>query len=462
MSPLNALRRVVRRRPLRILGIESTCDDTGVAVVSSSRAVEHDALASQWSVHAPHGGVVPLLAARAHRANLPLLLGAIGALPPSGARGVAAAAGAVDVSGRGSTPVDAVAVSVGPGLALCLRAGVEAAAEAAAHLDVPLIAVNHLEAHALTPRLFDASIAFPFVTLLVSGGHCTLLLARGVGDYVELGTTLDDSVGEAFDKVARLLRIVPDGEHGGAALERAALRGDAAAAFPKGPLPTPLIKRRDCDFSFSGLKTNVMYAERARAKREGADARSGAGGDSAGGDAGGERASEGEGWGAGAEPSQFACDAAAAFQIATATHLEQRTARAVQWARELVRADWQTIDTLVVSGGVAANAYLRARLASLGEDLGLRVAFPPPHLCTDNGAMVAWAAHELVNAGADLRADRAFPPPPRPKSDAPPLDPDRMNWQTRWPLGERVDAAQMAHLRLPSHRFFSTKHRSFF
>ena len=450
-----ALRRIIAQRPgpLRILGIESTCDDTGVAVVSSSRVIEHDALASQWSVHAPHGGVVPLLAARAHRTNLPLLLGAIGALPPSAAEGTAVAAGAIDVSRSGSTPVDAVAVSVGPGLALCLRAGVEAAAEAAAHLDVPLIAVNHLEAHALTPRLFDASIEFPFVTLLVSGGHCTLLLARGVGDYIELGTTLDDSVGEAFDKVARLLRIVPAGEHGGAALERAALRGDPAAAFPDGPLPTPLIKRRDCDFSFSGLKTNVMYAERTRAKREGADA--GLDVD--------ERGSEGEGWGgrAGAEPSQFACDAAAAFQLATATHLEQRTARAVQWARELVRPEWRVIDTLVVSGGVAANSFLRERFASLGEDLGLRVAFPPPHLCTDNGAMVAWAAHELVNAGADLRVDRTFPPPPRPKSDAAPLDPDRMNWQTRCPLGERVDATQLAHLRLRSHRWHPTKHRSF-
>ena len=203
MGPSRMRRYVVRRAlastatPLRVLGIESTCDDSGVAVVTSAREICHNAIASQWEEHAPHGGIVPLLAARAHRTNLPLLLREIGALPPLPGLDTAAATRSNSASpppfsvARGSPDaVDAVAVCAGPGLALCLRAGVETASKAAAHLDVPLIAVNHLEAHALTPRLFDATVSFPFVTLLVSGGHCTLLLARGVGDYIEVGSSV--------------------------------------------------------------------------------------------------------------------------------------------------------------------------------------------------------------------------------------------------------------------------------
>ena len=247
-----------------------------------------------------------------------------------------------------------------------------AKAIAAVH-GLPLLAVNHLEAHALSARLVEP-VAFPYLLLLISGGHCQFLVVEGVGRYRRLGTTLDDALGEAFDKAARCLGL---GYPGGPALERAALEGDAR----RYTLPRPMVGRPGCDFSFSGLKTALA---RLVASTE--------------------------------EPlnAQETADLAAAFQETVAAVIEDRLRNA---AARFHGAG----DTLVVAGGVAANRYLRQRLAEVAEAFGLRLAAPPPALCTDNGAMVAWAGIERLRAG--LVDDLAAPA------------------RARWPLDEAAPAA---------------------
>ena len=334
-----------------VLGIESSCDETAVALVRADRAILAQRIASQDEAHRPFGGVVPELAARAHADRLAPMIEAV-----------------LSEAGVALADVDAIAGTAGPGLIGGVMVGLVTAKALAMAAGKPLIAVNHLEGHALSPRLADASLAFPYLLLLVSGGHCQLLGVEGVGRYRRLATTIDDAVGEAFDKSAKVLGL---GFPGGPALERAAKTGDAA----RFPLPRPLVGSDEPHFSFAGLKSAVLRARAAIA-----------------------------------EPSeQDIADLAASFQQAACDCLTDRTARAITAFPEAT--------ALVVAGGVAANQAIRGALAELAAANGLPFVAPPMWLCTDNGAMIAWAGLERFMAGDvdDLTA------PARPRW---PLDPD--------------------------------------
>lgn len=334
-----------------VLGLETSCDETAAAVVTSERRVLAERLWSQLADHEPYGGVVPELAARAHLQVLDRLV-----------------AEAMMEAEIGFAGLDGIAATAGPGLIGGLIVGVMTAKAIAAVHAKPFLAINHLEAHALTARLTDA-VDFPYLLLLVSGGHCQLLYAEGVGRYRRLGTTLDDALGEAFDKVAKVLGL---GYPGGPAVELAARAGDPA----RFALPRPMKGRPGCDFSFSGLKTAVIHAIDALPP--------------------------------GALAPQDVHDLCASFQAAAGDALVDRTARAL----DEVRADM-----LVVAGGVAANGYLRERLGELARSRGVRLIAPPQRLCTDNAAMVAWAGVERLGLGLTDPLDFA----PRPRW---PLDPD--------------------------------------
>jgi len=312
-----------------ILGIESSCDETAVALVASDRRILAHRLAGQEAAHRPFGGVVPEIAARAHVEILPGLIEAV------------LAEAQVDLS-----EVDAIAATAGPGLIGGVMVGLVTAKGLALASGKPLVAVNHLEGHALSPMLSDPDLAFPYLLLLVSGGHCQLLLVEGVGRYRRLATTIDDAAGEAFDKSAKLLGL---GFPGGPAVERAAKRGDSRAV----PLPRPLLGSDEPHFSFAGLKSAVL-----RAKESGRYADS---------------------------------DIAASFQQAVVDCLVDRTARAI--------AASDGITALVVAGGVAANQAIRSALTDLSAAHGLPFVAPPLWLCTDNAAMIAWAGALRFDAG---------------------------------------------------------------
>jgi len=304
-----------------ILGIESSCDETAAALVTSDRRILAHKLAGQESAHRPYGGVVPEIAARAHVEILPALI--------------------EDVLAEGDVSlmdVDAIAVTAGPGLIGGVMVGLVTAKGLALASGTPLVAVNHLEGHALSPMLCSPSLEFPYLLLLVSGGHCQLLSVEGVGRYRRLATTIDDAAGEAFDKSAKLLGL---GFPGGPAVEKAAELGDSKAV----PLPRPLVGTDEPHFSFAGLKSAVLRAR----------------------DSG----------------RYSAEDIAASFQQAVIDCLVDRTRRA------LAEADGAT--ALVVAGGVAANQAVRGALASLADNHGLAFVAPPLWLCTDNAAMIAWA-----------------------------------------------------------------------
>jgi N6-L-threonylcarbamoyladenine synthase len=321
-----------------ILGIETSCDETAAALVAGDRRVLAAPLLSQLAEHAPYGGVVPEIAARAHVERLDLLI-----------------AQALREAGLGFMHLAAVAATAGPGLIGGLMVGLVTAKAICLVHRLPLLAVNHLEGHALTARLTH-DVAFPYLLLLVSGGHCQLLVVEGVGRYRRLGTTIDDALGEAFDKVAKMLGL---GFPGGPAVEAAARAGDPARfAFPR-----PLRGQPGCDFSFSGLKTAVRHAILRLGPRA-------------------------------LEPQPTA-DLCASFQAAATESLLDRTARAV----ERFRARHPAGDTLVVAGGVAANQWIRARLEELAGRLGLRLIAPPLHLCGDNAIMIAWAGQERLALG---------------------------------------------------------------
>ena len=304
-----------------ILGIESSCDETAAALVASDRRILALRLAGQEAAHRPYGGVVPEIAARAHVEILPGLIEE------------ALAEAKVELA-----EVDAIAATAGPGLIGGVMVGLVTAKGLALAADKPLIALNHLEAHALSPMLSDPELGFPYLLLLVSGGHCQLLLVEEVGRYRRLATTIDDAAGEAFDKTAKLLGLPYPG---GPAIERLAASGDSAAV----PLPRPLVGSDEPHFSFAGLKSAAL-----RAKESGryADA-----------------------------------DIAASFQQAVVDCLTDRTARAIGSAPGAT--------ALVVAGGVAANQAIRAALTNLAEAHDLPFVAPPLWLCTDNAAMVAWA-----------------------------------------------------------------------
>ncbi len=346
---------------MNVLGIETSCDETAAAVVTDDRRILSNVVLSQLDEHRPYGGVVPEIAARAHLDHL------------DGIIGQAMADAAI-----GFGKLDAVAATGGPGLIGGVMVGVMTAKAIAAVHGLPFLAVNHLEGHALTARLTD-DVQFPYLLLLVSGGHCQLLAVEDVGGYVRLGGTIDDAIGEAFDKTAKLLGL---GYPGGPALEAAAARGDAT----RFALPRPLAGRPGCDFSFSGLKTAVRHAA--------------------------AKLPDGE------VSAADAADLAASFQAAVGDVLVDRCANALD---AFAGAHPAAAPALVVAGGVAANRHLRTRLGELCAQRQTRLIAPPSELCTDNAAMIAWAGIEHVRRGAADGLDFA----PRP----------------RWPLDEGKNAA---------------------
>jgi N6-L-threonylcarbamoyladenine synthase len=333
-----------------VLGIETSCDETAAAIVTDRREIRSNLVLSQMALHMPYGGVVPEIAARAHLEHLDHLVEV-----------------ALEQAGVNFTELDGVAATGGPGLIGGVIVGVMTAKAIAAVHALPFAAVNHLEGHALTARLTD-DLAFPYLLLLVSGGHCQLLIVEQVGRYRRLGTTIDDAVGEAFDKAAKLLGL---GYPGGPHLEAAARGGDAA----RFDLPRPMKGRPGCDFSFSGLKT----ALRRRI----------------------------EGLTPGALKPGDVADLAASFQAAVADVLADRTAAAI----DRFRAGHPQGSALVVAGGVAANQVVRSRLAELAAGRELRFVAPPLALCTDNAAMIAWAGVERLRSG--YRDGLDFAPRPR-------------------------------------------------
>jgi N6-L-threonylcarbamoyladenine synthase len=338
-------------RPCIVLGIESSCDETAVALVAQDRTIVAQSIASQDAQHAPYGGVVPEIAARAH----------VEVLAPMVERVLAD-------GGMELGDVDAIAATAGPGLIGGVMVGLVTAKALAMAGRKPLLAINHLEGHALSPRLADAGLRFPYLLLLASGGHCQILEVRGVGDYRRLATTIDDALGEAFDKTAKILGL---GYPGGPAVERLAQDGDPHAVA----LPRPLKGSAEPHFSFAGLKSAVL-----RAHESGLH-----------------------------DPA----DLAASFQQAAMDCVIDRTERALQRA--------QGMTALVVAGGVAANRALRAALEALAVKHGLEFAAPPMKLCTDNAAMIAWAGQERLAAGLVEPGGDPLSIAARPRW---PLDPD--------------------------------------
>ncbi|WP_241663714.1 tRNA (adenosine(37)-N6)-threonylcarbamoyltransferase complex transferase subunit TsaD [Oecophyllibacter saccharovorans] len=355
-----------------VLAIESSCDDTGCAILDADGRILGESLLSQES-HAPLGGVVPEIAARAHLEALPAL---------------------VDLTlERAGLQLDDIAVfaaTTGPGLIGGVIVGSTYAKGLAMALNRPFMAINHIEAHVLTPRLPEPahsptktgtppSPAFPYLALLMSGGHCQCVAVEGVGRYRQLGATIDDAAGEAFDKVAKMLGL---GWPGGPAVEKLAREGDPHAY----DLPRPLKGRAGCDFSFSGLKTAVA--------RQIAP------------------------YGMAPLPRQVAADLAASFQQAVADVMVDRAANALALFPEAT--------TLVVAGGVAANTVLRTRLQDLAQAHGIGFQAPALRLCTDNAVMIGWAALEHLRQGGPAPDDLDLPPRPR------------------WPLSECLPAPERA------------------
>ena len=322
------------------LGIESSCDDTAAAVVSTEGEILSSVVMNQDALHASFGGVVPEIAARAHAEKLDLAVKA-----------------AINQAGCTLTDISKIAVTAGPGLIGGVLSGVSMARGLAAGLGIPVMGINHLAGHALTPRLTDG-VAFPYLMLLVSGGHCQLLIVSGPDTFQRLGTTIDDAPGEAFDKVARLVALP---QPGGPSVEQAANDGD-----PKRfRLPRPLLDREGFDMSFSGLKTAVLR-ERDRLIAE----------------EGGLRI-------------QDRADLCAAFQAAVADVLGEKTRRALLHYVSLK----PTQPTIAVAGGVAANTAIRSTLETVSDEIGANFTAPPLALCTDNAAMIAWAGIELDQIG---------------------------------------------------------------
>jgi N6-L-threonylcarbamoyladenine synthase len=331
---------------MRVLGIETSCDETAVAIVEADAATDRpvgrllaNVVYSQLTEHRRFGGVVPEIAARAHLERIDGLVEQ-----------------ALAESGLALGDLDGIAATGGPGLIGGVMVGVMTAKAIAFAHEKPFLAINHLEGHALSARLTE-EVEFPYLLLLMSGGHCQLLTVRGPGDFTRLGTTIDDAAGECFDKTAKLLNL---GFPGGPAVERAAKGGDTQ----RFKLPRPMWRKPGCDFSFSGLKTAVRQAVEKLPKDD---------------------------------PRAIA-DLCASFQRTVGDVLVDRCSNALALAPS---------DTLVVAGGVAANTYLRGRL----EGLGVRLVAPPIKFCTDNGAMIAWAGIERLRRGMVDGLD--FAPRPR-------------------------------------------------
>ena len=348
---------------MRVLGIETTCDETAAAVVrlkpDGTGEILADEVMSQIAAHAPFGGVVPEIAARAHVEIVDSLM-----------------VRALDRAGIKAKNLDGVAAAAGPGLIGGVLVGLMAGKGVALAAGKPFVAVNHLEAHALTARLIE-KVSFPYLALLASGGHTQILAVKGVGDFLRLGATQDDAIGEAFDKTAKLLGL---GFPGGPAVEAAASDGDPE----RFALPRPLSGRPNADFSLSGLKTAVRFAAESAAPLRARDV----------------------------------ADLCASFQAAVADVVEDRVRMGLKLFRERLRAPPGAV---VVAGGVAANALLRQVLARLCAEAGLRMIAPPRNLCTDNGAMIAWAGIERLRLGL--------------------TDPLGVSARPRWPLDTKSEPA---------------------
>ncbi|MEN8236252.1 MAG: tRNA (adenosine(37)-N6)-threonylcarbamoyltransferase complex transferase subunit TsaD [Pseudomonadota bacterium] len=339
---------------MQILGIETSCDETAVAIVTDQREIKANLMHSQLKEHASYGGVVPEVASRAHLDYLDGLIRQ-----------------AMHEAGVGFSDLNGIAVTGGPGLIGGVMVGVMMAKSIAVVHDLPFLVVNHLAGHALTVRLTD-DVAFPYLLLLVSGGHCQLLVVEESDRFRLLGTTMDDAVGEAFDKTARLLGFPYPG---GPAIEKYATKGNPDAfAFPR-----PLVVRKagrqasPFAFSFSGLKTAVRQTIEAIKPLS----------------------------------EQKIADVCASFQAAVGDILLNRTENALQWCRD----NAPQVDKLVVAGGVAANQYLRGRLQAVVRQHQVAFYAPPVALCTDNGAMIAWAGIEKLQKSQVDSLD--FAPRPR-------------------------------------------------
>jgi N6-L-threonylcarbamoyladenine synthase len=335
-------------RLFTVLGIESSCDDTGAAVVRSDGVILGESLASQSHIHEEWGGIVPGLAKTAHEENIDRVVN-----------------DALEKAQMTLEEIDAIGVTVGPGLEICLRVGCEKAIQLATEYDKPFVGIHHLEAHILMARIENPELLqFPFLALLTSGGHCQLLKCLGIGRYEIIGGTLDDSLGECYDKTARLLGL-PVGGGGGPALEALAKEGNATSIS----LTIPLHRRHDCDFSYAGLKTNIRRAaERLAIDRNVTSVLD--------------------------LSRQDKADLAASFQNTAVKHLEQRLERAMKMMEK------EDISSLALVGGVAANQELRSRLNAVCERRNWNMVVPPPRLCTDQGAMASWAAIERLKIGS--------------------------------------------------------------
>ena len=345
-----------------IMGIESSCDETAVSIVSSDKKILSNIVLTQLEEHKPYGGVVPEIAARSHIDHLNRLVRE-----------------ALDAAAVTLDDLSAIAVTSGPGLIGGVMVGLMTAKSIAYARHLPLISVNHLEGHALSIRLTE-QVEFPYLLLLVSGGHCQLLIVNGVGDYERLGTTIDDAAGEAFDKTAKILGL---GYPGGPAVEKAALSGDSN----RFKFPRPLKGRSGSNFSFSGLKTAVLRAKDNLVEEK-----------------------------KGILSRQDICDLAASFQAALTDAILDRVTNSIDY---YIKKTPNSDHVLVVAGGVAANSSIKETLAQVCLEKGLDLKAPPMDLCTDNGAMIAWVGVEKYGrneyAGLDIGAVARWP-----------LDPDAM------------------------------------
>eukprot|EP00042_Codosiga_hollandica_P027371 m.135746 g.135746 ORF g.135746 m.135746 type:complete len:390 (+) comp52462_c0_seq3:89-1258(+) len=362
---------------LRVLGIESSFDDSSIAVVDGSGAVLANVTRSQREHHLASGGTIPSLAGTLHRDNLPLVL--------------AEALGNARVQMQ---DLDAIAFTLGPGLAPCLKEGLTFSRKLASDFQKPLIPVHHMEAHLLTARMFQ-QVDFPMLVLLASGGHCLLVLAKGLGEYQRLGQTLDDPPGEAFDKVARRLRL-----KGGAHLEAVAQSGDPTVY----DFTLPLLYRRDCNFSFAGLKTNVERVIRRDVDPLPEES---------------------------AARSSVIKNIAASFQRVVFEHMRIRTLRAFAYAK-LVNTPAKV---LVISGGVACNSVFRQVMRGVAGLYDADLAIPPMEWCQDNGAMIAWTGLEYYRNSRGIC-----------------LEPLALRYHPSWPLGDDISeavTAQHIHVRQP-------------
>ncbi|KAJ8466285.1 hypothetical protein OPV22_028837 [Ensete ventricosum] len=380
-----------------MLGIETSCDDTAAAVVRGNGDILSQVVSSQADLLSRYGGVAPKMAEEAHSLVIDQVVQR-----------------ALDDAKLTGNDLSAVAVTIGPGLSLCLRVGVQKARRLAGVFSLPIVGVHHMEAHALVARLIERNLQFPFLALLISGGHNLLILAHKLGHYLQLGTTIDDAIGEAYDKTARWLGLDMR-KGGGPALEELALEGDANSIN----FSIPMRQHKDCNFSYAGLKTQVRLAIESRKIC---------------------RSMENNPISlANLDDRRSRADIAASFQRVAVLHLEERCQRAIEWALKIE----PSIKYLVVSGGVASNKYVRARLSHVVENNGLELVCPPPSLCTDNGVMVAWTGIEHFLIG------RFDPPPP---ADEP--EDAMFELRPRWPLGEEYSQGKSEARSLKRARVF--------